>query len=92
MKLQDFVMKKSKKNQFCDFRSQKIIIFYQSQAEFLENLIIAPSNSHGNVTGPISQDSARLIIPRMQEEGAISLLEAIANLLQNSPRRFNCYL
>ena len=30
IKLEDFVIKKLKKNRFCDFRSQKILIFYRS--------------------------------------------------------------
>ena len=34
IKLGDFVMKKLKKNWFCDFRSQKIQKFYRSQLNF----------------------------------------------------------
>ena len=52
IKLEVFVTKKWKKNWFCDFRSQKILIFYQSRLNFWktcqdsQKITLLPSSRH----------------------------------------------
>ncbi len=52
IKLEVFVTKKWKKNWFCDFRSQKILIFYQSRLNFWktcqdsQKITLLPTSRH----------------------------------------------